>query len=90
MNWLKKIRLNLRIKLIKRLIKIENELYDMYIERSAYLNDKSINTEDNLKHIKYSLESRLSLARARYMQTQAKHYAEHLTELEELRNANKR
>lgn len=90
MNWLKKIRLSLRIKLVKRLIKLENELYDMYIERSAYLNDKSINTEDNLKRIKYSLESRTSLARARYMQTLAKHYEEHLTKLEELKNANER
>lgn len=90
MNWLKKIRLSLRIKLAKRLIKIENELYDMYIERSAYLNDKAANTEDNLKRIKYTLESRLSQTRAHYMQTKAKHYEEHLTKLEELKNAAKR
>ena len=85
MSWLKKVKLNLEIKLVKSLIKIGNELYDMYIERSEYLNDKADNTEDSLKRIKYTLRSKLSQARASYMRTQAECYEEHLTKLEELK-----
>ena len=74
MNLLKKIKLNLRIKLVKSIIKTANELHDMYIERSERLNARAINSVDNLKRIKYTLRSKLSQARASYMQTQAKYF----------------
>ena len=90
MNWLKKIKLNLDIKLVKSIIKNANKLNDMYMERSEYLNNKAVNNSDDLKCIKYILRSKLSLARASYMRTQAECYEEHLTKLEAMKNATER